>query len=81
MKFGIIGCGSIARSSFAPSLVNSSKVELAAVCRRDLAAAQSFATDFGGCSAYDSGQRLLEDPEVEAVIVSTPTDTHRDYTV
>ena len=81
MKFGIIGCGSIARSSFAPSLVNSSKVELAAVCRRDLAAAQSFAADFGGCSAYDSGQRLLEDPEVEAVIVSTPTDTHRDYTV
>ncbi len=81
MKFGIIGCGSIARSSFAPSLLNSKHTELVAVSRRDLAAAQQFATDFGGCRAYDDTQALIDDPDVEAVIVSTPTDTHRDYTV
>jgi len=81
MKFGIIGCGSIARSSFAPSLLNSDQTELVAVSRRDLAAAESFAADFGDCRAYSDTQALIDDPDVEAVIVSTPTDTHRDYTV
>lgn len=81
MKFGIIGCGSIARNSFAPSLVHSTETDLVAVCRRDLAGAQAFAADFGGCRAYDSAAALIADPEVEAVIVSTPADTHRDYTI
>jgi len=81
MRFGIIGCGSIAASSFAPSLVNSKTTELAAVCRRDRAAAREFAERFGGCAAYGSAQELIDDDAVEAVIVSTPTDTHRDYTV
>ena len=81
MRFGIFGCGSIATSSFAPSLVHSTTTELVAVCRRDLAAAQDFAARFGGCAAYGSAQELLDDEAVEAVIVSTPTDTHRDYTV
>ncbi|MBT3343375.1 MAG: Gfo/Idh/MocA family oxidoreductase [Gemmatimonadetes bacterium] len=81
MKFGIIGCGSIARNSFAPSLMNSAKTDLVAVCRRDLAGAQAFAADFGGCRAYDSAQDLIADPDIEAVIVSTPPDTHRDYTL
>ena len=81
MKFGIIGCGSIAASSFAPSLVKSSKTELVAVCRRDLAAATEFAERFGGCAAYGSAQELIADDAVEAVIVSTPTDTHCAHTV
>ena len=81
MRFGIIGCGSIAEHSFAPSLVDSEEVELAAVCRRDGDKAREFAGRFGGCAAYDSADALLADPRVEAVIVATPTDTHGDYTL
>jgi predicted dehydrogenase len=81
MRFGIIGCGSIAASSFAPSLVASDKLELAAVCRRDAAKAKEFAEKFGGCAVYTSAEALLADDSIEAVIVSTGTDTHRDFTV
>ena len=80
LRFGIIGCGSIAASSFAPSLLNSEHTELTAVCRRDLDQARAFARRFGDCPAYDSAEALLEDPRVEAVVVATPTDTHALYT-
>ena len=80
MKFGIIGCGDIAASSFAPSLLQSEHAELVAVCRRDLDGARAFAEKFGGCAAYASAEELLAESGVEAVIVSTPTDTHCAYT-
>ncbi len=81
LKFGIIGCGAIAANSFAPSLRNSEEAELVAVCRRDKEQARAFAEKFGGCAHYGSAGELLADDNVEAVIVATPTDTHRDYTV
>ena len=81
MRFGIIGCGSIAASSFAPSLLNSRETALAAVCRRDAGGARDFARRFGGCAAYDSAAGLLADDAVEAVIVATPTDTHCEHTL
>ena len=81
LRFGIVGCGSIAANSFAPSLVKSAEAELTAVCRRDRAKAEEFAGRFGGCSVYTSAAELVADDQVDAVIVSTPTDTHCDYTV
>ena len=81
MRFGIIGCGSIAANSFAPSLGNSDELDLVAVCRRDADKAQEFAERFGGCVHYTSAAALLADDSVEAVVVSTPTDTHCEYTL
>jgi len=81
LRFGIIGCGSIAAGSFAPSLIKSARAELAAVCRRDLEKAREFAARFGGCAAYGSAAELLDDPRIDAVVVSTPTDFHCAYTV
>ena len=70
MGFGIIGCGDIAASSFAPSLMKSQRADLVAVCRRDGDKARAFADKFGGCSSYDSAEGLLADPQVEAVVVA-----------
>ncbi|MFA6107636.1 MAG: Gfo/Idh/MocA family oxidoreductase [Candidatus Latescibacterota bacterium] len=81
LRFGIVGCGSIAAASFAPSLVASEQAELTAVCRRDLERAREFAARFGGCAAYGSVDELLADPRVEAVVISTATDTHCDFTL
>lgn len=81
MGFGIIGCGDIAANSFAPSLMKSQRADLAAVCRRDGDKARAFADKFGGCRSYDSAEALLADPQVEAVVVATPTDGHLDYTL
>jgi UDP-N-acetyl-2-amino-2-deoxyglucuronate dehydrogenase len=81
MRFGIIGCGSIAANSFAPSIIRSDMTELVAVCRRDLEGARTFAGNFADCAAYGSHAQLLADEAVEAVVISTPTDTHCEYTL
>jgi 1,5-anhydro-D-fructose reductase (1,5-anhydro-D-mannitol-forming) len=81
MRFGIIGCGSIAAGSFAPSLLKSEHAELVAVCRRDHGKAQKFAAQFGGCAAYASAAELTADEQVDAVVVATPTDTHAEFSV
>ena len=81
MRFGIIGCGSIATQSFAPCLLHSEQLELVAVCRRDGDKAREFAGRFGDCAAYDSADALLADHQVQAVIVATPTDTHCEFTL
>lgn len=81
LRFGIIGCGDIAANSFAPSLLKSTRAELTAVCRRDLDKARAFAQKFGDCTAYASAAELVADPQVDAVIVSTPTTNHCDFTL
>ena len=81
MKFGIIGCGDIAENSFAPSLMKSKKAELVAVCRRNYERARLFADRFGGCKAYRSADELIGDKGLDAVIISTPTDFHCEYTL
>ena len=81
MKFGIIGCGDIAENSFAPSLMKSEKAELVAVCRRNNERARMFANRFGGCKAYRSADELIGDKGLDAVIISTPTDFHCEYTL
>ena len=81
LRFGIIGCGSIATASFAPSLLKSEKAELVAVCRRDVARAAAFAQQFGGAAAYGSAAELLDDEKVQAVVVATPTDFHCEFTL
>ncbi len=87
LRVGIIGLGDITEKSFAPSVVESPLAVLVAVCRRSLPEAQKFAARWsekqGGepILAYGSAAELVADPNVDAVIVATMTDTHEEYTV
>ena len=87
LRVGIIGLGDISEKSFAPSVLASPSAELVAVCRRNLPEAQAFAKRWtatqaaGSIAAYGSAEELVADPNVDAVIVATMTDTHEEYTV
>jgi 1,5-anhydro-D-fructose reductase (1,5-anhydro-D-mannitol-forming) len=81
MKWGIIGAGEIAGRSFAPGVKLAPGAKLTAVWRRDLAKAQAFAAQFGGPRAYDSLERMLGDPELDAVYIATPNSLHADHAV
>lgn len=74
IKFGILGCGSIA-ARFAKALALSEDAELTACAARDEARAQAFAAEHGG-KAYGSYEALLADPEVQAVYIATVHTTH-----
>ena len=81
MRWGLIGCGDIARKRIAPALRDSAQSELIAVSRRQSDLAETFAREFGAKRWYASWQDLLRDEEVSAVYIATPVNLHARQTI
>jgi len=78
VRFGVLGCGSIARRKMLPAMRAHPSVEIAAVASRDPAKAVRFAAEFGGAPV--TGYReLLARGDVDAVYVALPTGLHHEW--
>lgn len=80
LRWGILGTGSIART-FAGALLQSRTGELAAIGSRTEDTARAFAQNFPPARAHSTYERLLADPEVEAVYISTPHPMHKEWVI
>jgi predicted dehydrogenase len=74
-KFGIIGCGMIAK--FHAKAIKDAKGELVACYDQVPQAAERISHEFGG-KAYGSLDAFLADPNVEIVTIGTPSGAHHD---
>lgn len=81
IRWGIIGCGDVTEVKSGPALQQATSSELVAVMRRTGHLAQDYARRHGVPRWYDSAEALIHDPEVDAVYVATPPDSHKDYTL
>jgi predicted dehydrogenase len=81
LKWGLIGCGDIARKRVAPALRDLEDCELVAVNRADAARAAAFAGEFGATKWYAHWQDLVQDPEIEAVYIATPVHLHAEQAI
>ena len=81
LKWGILGCGSVARNVIAPGIRLSNNGVLYAVGSRTNENAQKFAIDLGVERAYGSYEALLEDPDVQAVYIALPNALHMEWTI
>lgn len=81
LRWGLIGCGDIARKRIAPALRDLPNCELVAVCRANFAQAESFAHEFGARRWYQNWQDLVADVEVDAVYIATPVHLHAAQTI
>ncbi len=81
IRWGIIGVGDVTEVKSGPGFQQAEGSSLVAVMRRDGAKARDYARRHGVPRWYDDADALLADPEVDAVYVATPPDSHRDYTV
>jgi len=81
VKFGLIGCGDIARKRIAPALRDLPNCELLAVSRANFALAESFAKEFGARRWYRDWQELLTDEEIDAVCIATPVHLHMEQAI
>lgn len=77
VKFGIIGCGVIAKR-FAKALGMVDGCELYAAAARELARAESFVSELGGIKAYGSYTQLINDPEVDVIYISLIHNLHAE---
>ena len=81
VKWGLIGCGDIARKRVAPALRDLPQCELTAVSRARAELAEAFAVEFGARKWFATWQELLGDSEIEAVYIATPVYLHCEQTV
>jgi UDP-N-acetyl-2-amino-2-deoxyglucuronate dehydrogenase len=76
INIGIIGCGAIA-ARHGEALASIPEVRLITACDTAGDRAENFTSKYGGTTS-DDYRRLLDDPGIEAVIITTPSGLHPD---
>jgi len=79
LKWGIIGCGRIAKSFAADLALLPEKHVLKAVASRSETKAKSFAEEVGAATWYGSYLALCEDDDIDIVYVATPHNSHMEF--
>ena len=78
IRWGILGCGDVCEVKSGPALQQATGSSLVAVMRRDGEKAKDFAQRHNVARWYDDADALIADPEVDAVYVATPPNSHVD---
>src|SRR5450759_157953 len=78
VRFGIIGCSSVARRRMLPAIAASGMAHLERIGSRGSHKAEQFAREFG-CAKWGSYEAVLADPEVDAIYISTPPALHEPW--
>jgi predicted dehydrogenase len=81
VRWGIIGVGNVTEGKSGPGFQEAERSELIAVMRRNGDLAADYARRHNVPRWYDDADELINDPEVDAVYVATPPDSHREYAV
>lgn len=75
MRWGIVGCGTIAQQ-FARDLLKVDGARLHGVASRSAGKATAFAAEFKAARAYGAYEDLYADPSIDLVYVATPHSEH-----
>ena len=78
LKFGIIGCSRIAKRSVIPAIIKSEYAELEIIGSRSTEKAQEFTKEFD-CEKFGTYDDVISDDSVDVVYISTPIDTHAEW--
>ncbi|WP_016701842.1 Gfo/Idh/MocA family protein [Pseudomonas chlororaphis] len=81
VRWGMIGCGSVTERKSGPAFYKAPGSALVAVMGRRLEAVRDYATRHGIARFYTDAQALIDDPEVDAVYIATPPDSHHAYSL
>ncbi len=81
IRWGIIGCGNVTEVKSGPAFNKIAGSALVAVMRRNGEKAKDYAARHGVPRWYDDAHQLIHDPEVNAIYVATPPNSHAEYTI
>lgn len=79
IKWGMIGCGGVTEIKSAPAYNLVSGFQMAAVASRTYERAVNYAQRHGIAKVYPCCDELIADPEIDAVYIATPPDSHKEY--
>ncbi|WP_028610200.1 Gfo/Idh/MocA family protein [Paenibacillus harenae] len=81
LKWGILGCASIAKRAVIPGLHQSEWNEAAAIASRNEDNAKRTAEELNIGQAYGSYEALLEDDSIDVVYIPLPNHLHKEWTI
>ncbi|WP_346236217.1 Gfo/Idh/MocA family protein [Niabella insulamsoli] len=79
INWGIIGCGDVTEIKSGPAFQKVPHSKLTAVMRRNAAKAADYARRHGVEKWYSDAQKLIDDPDVNAIYIATPPSSHLEY--
>ncbi len=79
IKWGIIGVGDVTEVKSGPAFQKVPGSQLVAVMRRNEDKVKDYAARHGVASWYTDAMQLINDPQVNAIYVATPPDSHAFY--
>lgn len=79
--WGMIGAGDVTEMKSGPAFQKVKGSQLIAVMRRDEEKLKDYAKRHRVDKWYTNAQQLIEDPEINAIYIATPPDTHEYYTL
>lgn len=80
-NIGIIGLGSVAQVVHLPILLRLGDVNISAVAELDKNRLNTVSDKFKIDSRYRDYKNMLMDKDLEAIVLATPTNTHRDIAI
>lgn len=81
VRWGIIGAGDVCEVKSGPAMNKIKHSKLIAVMRRNAEKAQDYAMRHGVPKWYDDADKLINDPEVNAIYIATPPGSHEEFTL
>lgn len=81
VRWGMIGCGDVTEVKSGPAFGKVAGSKLVAVMRRSKDKAADYARRHQVPKWYDDADKLIRDPEVNAIYVATPPSSHAQYTI
>lgn len=81
IRWGIIGCGDVARRRVAQAILDDPHSTLQAACRRDVDQLSAFAAKFGIDKSFTNTDALLRSGEIDAVYIATPVYLHKPQAI
>lgn len=80
-RWGIMGAAGIARKMFLPAVATIDNASVVAIASRSSEKAQALADQFHVQTIYDSYDKLLAAPDIDAIYVPLPNDQHVRATI
>ncbi len=77
VRYAIIGAGAVSDYHHVPGIRIDSRSELVAVCDPNEQLLEKRKSDWGVTKVTTKYEDIAADPDVDAVIIATPNDTHR----
>lgn len=79
LRWGVIGCGSVAEKKSVPAYLNTPGFEVSMVMRRNLDKAREYAERHGIPFWTDNADEVIAHPGIDAIYIATPPDSHKQY--